>query len=360
MPVYLSQMFQAVPALVQVCRITGGCFVSSRASTLAAVRRHYPEISAARFSKKFRWLRRGNRLLNKAGVIVTGSPYKKLLKPYSAKKCMVFHGTYMFITRQAIEENAHFDLLCVTGPRMQSMLGRHPDIRLNCVMTGFLPFAEYPERNAEAREHKLLSMGLNPEKKTVIYTPSRKSIGSWDLLVEKLITGTPRHYNLILRPHPSQSLTARLDDRSSFRKMRRLCRERGDAVLDLVDNRLPDVLAVSDLVVSDANSPAEESLFYDLPQLFIESPLHSRDRLFNDGLQQGIHAEDLDNLMLLYECGMRFWAEDNGLANAIERALASSGEFSSARSRYFAWVFGARDRTAPQKVAAAIDELLVP
>ena len=54
--VYFSQMFQAVPALAQVCARTGGVLVSSRFSTLSATRHHYPEIETACLSKRFPWL----------------------------------------------------------------------------------------------------------------------------------------------------------------------------------------------------------------------------------------------------------------------------------------------------------------
>ena len=168
--------------------------------------------------------------MKNAEVIVTGSPYQKLLKPYRASKCMVFHGTYMVFTREAIESNAHFDLLCVTGPRMQSMIDRHPDIKLRCINTGFLPFAEFPEVTPKSRQRTLIALGLDPAKRTIIYTPSRKSIGSWGRLAERLVEQVSRQSNLILRPHPSQALTARIADRLDFTKIGHLCWKRGDTV----------------------------------------------------------------------------------------------------------------------------------
>ncbi len=351
-------MFQAVQALAQVYEKTGGVFVSSRTSTLSTVRKRYPSIKLKRFSKRFPQLFPGNAAMRKADVIVTGSPYGRLLSPFDAKKCMVFHGTYMFFTPDAIEKNAHFDLLCVTGPRMQSMISRHQDVDLNCVYTGYLPFAEYPERNARHREDKLLELGLNPDNKTILYTPSRKSIGSFAMLADRLIYETPDHFNLIIRPHPSQSLNARINDSLSFYKINKLCRVRGNAILDRVGSKLSELLSISDLIVSDANSPAEESLFYDLPQLMIETNLYSRDKLYEMGVNSGIHLDDLEKNMQLYSCGENFSAGDDNLGAAIERALADESIYSNARKEYFEWVFGSRDRMAPDRVASAIRSLM--
>ncbi len=358
MIVYFSQMFQAVQALAQVYEKTGGVFVSSRASTLATVGKTYPEIQRKRFSKRFPRFFPGNAAMRDAEVIVTGSPYGRLLRPFSAKKCMVFHGTYMFLTPEAIEKNAHFDLLCVTGPRMQSMISRHPDITLNCVHTGYLPFAEYPDCDDLLREQKHLALGLEPQKKTILYTPSRKSIGSLGLLAEELIQETPKHYNLIIRPHPSQSLNARIGDSLDFFKLNRLCRSRGNTLLDRAGNKLSDLLSVVDLIISDANSPAEESLFYDLPQLFIETDLHSREKVFELGNKCGIHKDDLEGIMRLYSCGETFFAGDDKLGDAIERSIGDECVYSNARKEYFEWVFGSRDRMAPERVASAIRSLL--
>jgi len=80
--VYFSKMFQAVPHLAQVARVLPGTFVSSRTSTLRAFRHLYPELEVARYSKRFGFLVRGNRLLKDADAIVTGSPYGSFLKPY--------------------------------------------------------------------------------------------------------------------------------------------------------------------------------------------------------------------------------------------------------------------------------------
>ncbi|WP_339843363.1 hypothetical protein [uncultured Halopseudomonas sp.] len=355
--VYFSKMFQAVPHLAQVGAQLPGVFVSSRRSTLKAVNNLYPQFETARYSRYFGPLAKGNRLLKKADVIVTGSPYGSFLAPYTAaKKCTVFHGTYMMLSRDALLRNSHFDLLCVIGPRMQGMIERFaPEIALHTVETGFLPFCEYPERSDSLRSAVLAGLNLDPANRTVVYTPSRRGIGSWERVAEQLIRTAPAHFNLILRPHPSQGLTSRSRDRASFKRVQSLISQRRNAMLDLTSQPLPVALAVADLVLSDANSPAEESLFYDLPQFFIETPEFSRATLAQLGKREEMHPTDLDRLLGLYDCGTSEFVDNQcDFSDSLDKAIDESARYAEQRQVYFSWVFGARDRDANRRVAEAI------
>jgi hypothetical protein len=354
--VYFSKMFQAVPHLAQVQCVLPGTFITNRRSTLQAVQRLYPEMSMARYSRFLGPLAAGNRELKRADIIVTGSPYRSFLQPYLAKKCTVFHGTYMLLSKEALLQNRHFDLLCVIGPRMQQMIQRFdPEVQVKCEATGFLPFCEFPGQSAEQRSQALSGMGLDPECKTIIYTPSRRGIGSWTLVAEQLVSTTPAHFNLVLRPHPSQALTSRSQDRTSFRRVAVLAAKRPRTLLDLTSYPLPVLQSVADLVVSDANSPAEESLFYDVPQLFIETAQFSQDVLRKMAERENMHPDDTQKLLTLYECGLRQRVDvPTDFAPLLERAIDDAAAFSHKRQQYFSWVFGERDRLANQRVAKAI------
>lgn len=362
--VYFSKMFQAVPHLAQVARVLPGAFISSRRSTLAAVKSLYPDIETATYSKWLSWFSAGNRALKEADVIVTGSPYRSFLQPYGAKKCTVFHGTYMLLSKEALMSNTHFDLLCVIGPRMQQMINRFSEsISVNTVDTGFLPFCEFPEQSMAQRAQVLLALGLSPDQKTIIYTPSRRDVGSWNFIAETLVHQIPKHFNLVLRPHPSQALTARAKDRDSFRRIASLIEHRPNTLLDLTSQPLSALLSVADLVISDANSPAEESLFYDVPQLFIETPQFSRDTIIEMGVQQAMHAEDLQQLLTLYGCGPSVYVKEKesylDVPTLVERAISDSNHYIQQRQTYFTWVFGERNREANLRVAKAIQQHLL-
>lgn len=355
--VYFSKMFQAVPHLAQVAALLPGTFVSSRRSTLAAAGKLYPQLEQARYSRWLGRLAAGNRILNGAGLIVTGSPYRSFLAPYAAAKCTVFHGTYMLLSKDALLSNAHFDLLCVIGPRMQQMIDRFADqVPVNTAATGFLPFCEFPEQSSAQRESVLLDLGLAPDRQTILFASSRRGVGSWDLLAESLVQKTPAQFNLILRPHPSQALTSRAKDRDSFRRVAALAQGRPHTLLDLTSYPLSTLLSVADLMVSDANSPAEESLFYDVPQLLIETARLSRDVMIRMGRDEGMHPEDMAQLLTLYECGPSVFVKQQGMdiSSHIERAFLERDDRARRRQDYFSWVFGKRDRLANQRVAEAI------
>lgn len=354
--VYFSKMFQAVPALAQVQSVLPGTFVSNRRSTLRAAKRIYSDMGMARYSKYMGSLFRGNRLLRDADVIVTGSPYKSFLAPYSAKKCTVFHGTYTLLSREALERNSHFDLLCVIGPRMRSMIERYAgDLDLNTVETGFLPFCEFPERTEGFRSGMLGRLGLNLDYKTLLYTPSRRGFGSWDSVAEKILLTAPQDMNLVLRPHPSQGLTPRLADRQSIQRLSSIAAKRGNAIIDLSDWPLSSYLAIADVLVSDANSPAEESMFYDIPLIFTETQSLGRKAVVENGRKAKLDQDHIDMRLSLFESGICVDADSRlDFSNVVSDAITSASLFSDKRENYARWVFGHRDRLANVRVSEAI------
>lgn len=359
---YFSKMFQAVPHLAQVHSALPGTFVTTRRSTLNAAKKHYPDMPATKYSRLLGGLAKGNRALEAAEVIVSGSPYREFLGDYPTKrKCSVFHGTYMMLSRDALEKNSHYDLLCVIGPRMQTMIDRFaPELMANSVMTGFLPFCEYPEPTPSLRQATLSRLGLDPAKRTIVYTPSRRGVGSWDVVAERLVETAPAEFNLILRPHPSQALTGRAKDRASFRRVRASAKARTNTLLDLTSEPLSLLLAICDLVVSDANSPAEESLFYDRPLLLLESDNLSKDVLIDLGTRERMHPDDLEKLLTLFDCGPTLRANPTmDFSIPLNEALTSAHTFAECRNDYFSWVFGSRDRLANVRVAEAIKKNLL-
>ena len=359
--VYFSKMFQAASHLAQVADVLPGTFVSSRRSTLKAVGNLYPRLDTAAYSKLFGNWRRGNRLLRDASVIVTGSPYRDFLAPYHAKKCTVFHGTYTMLSREALQKNSHFDLLCVIGPRMRSMIERYAgDLALNTVETGFLPFCEFPDRTPGFTAKTLAALGLDPARQTVLYTPSRRGVGSWELAAEMVLRTAPPHFNLILRPHPSQGLTPRSADRALSRRLVAQAAARGNALVDLSVQPLSAMLAISDVVVSDANSPAEESMFYDLPLVFLETDKLGRKAALANAQRQGLDQDHIDKRLSFFEAGICLEAQaDSDFSQVLDEAISRNLEFSPRRQAYFSWVFGQRDKHANARVAAAIQTHLL-
>ncbi len=350
---YFTKQFQAVPALMSLQRELGGAFVSTRANTLRAIHQHYPQTALHRINNLWPKYSKGYAKLLASDLIVTGSPNNSLLKQFLAKKYMVFHGTFAPLSVTEAKEMAHFDRLCVLGPRMMHVI-EQAGLAHKASYCGYLPFLENPEKNETARNAFLQNLGLNPANKTILYLPCGRPIGSWDFMAEKLVREIPAEFNLILRPHPSHSVSARLKDKLGYLRLNTLIQARGNAYLDLTTQKLSTVLAYGDLVISDGTSPAEESLYYDLPQLFVETPLQSRAAAKQVLVNKGIEALHIESVLRIYDCGKIITPQTNGLRDAIQNALIDANQFSKQRAEYFEYVFGARDFSAQNRLIEAL------
>lgn len=349
MIVCFTKQYQAVPALAPICRETGAPLVSTRGSTPKAIRKTHPDIATAKLRTFWPHGGRGGKLLAQADLIVTGALNRRLLSPYQARKCMVFHGTYAFMAHKEIDDLRHFDIVCVIGPRMQQIL-QHAEIKAELVDAGYLPFLDFPRREETRRRSFLQTVGLDPHNPTLLYLPRGKPYGSWNVMAEKLIRAVPHHYNLILRPHPSQSVTARLRDRLGYLRLARLARNRGNCLLDLTSHPLASLFSVADLVLSDGASSPEEALFYDIPQIFIESRGSSPDAIATMMRNKKISEDYIEKLLTIYQCGKRVTPDDRDITSTIESAMVDADGYRPQREAYFRWVFGERSLNRQQRL----------
>jgi CDP-glycerol glycerophosphotransferase (TagB/SpsB family) len=338
---YLTKQYQAVPALMQLYAGVGGVFITTRASTRRAIKRVYPGTRVAMLHESLGRFSAGGRAMRQSSAIITGSPNRELLSRYYAPKYMVFHGTYAYMTRPGTNLLRHFDHICVIGPRMAEMLA-DSGMQDKLVAAGYLPFLEFPERTPAGREKSLIKIGLDPANRTLLYMPRGKPYGSWDVMAEKLLREVPSEYNLILRPHPSQSVTIRFWDRVGFMHLEGLSRKRGNAMIDLADNPLSTLFSVSDLLLSDGASAPEESLYYDLPQVFIESEGSSRKAIASMLRKQGHEENYIERLLSIYHCGKSITPESRNMEQLLETAMQDSDLYRPYRKAYFNWVFGER------------------
>ena len=319
----------------------GGVIVTSRFSTASAINRVYGDVDVYKEGKIFSSIYPAYKALEEAKLIVTGAPYLNALKAYSALKYMVFHGTYAYMGLKEVKRLEHFDKVCAIGPRMMDVL-ESAGLADKSKLSGYLPFMSFPERNVNDKFRFLHSLGLDPQRKTIVYLPWGKPFGSWDLMVRKLLIETPPEYNLILRPHPSHANSFRVNDFIEFYKIKQMVRNRDFTYLDLTSQKLSSIYANADLIISDGTSPAEESLFYDLPQLFIETNRFSRDSVVSMLRSQGINHKHLEKVLGLYSCGQSISPQTQNLSTLISDAMLYSDKYANARESYFNYVFGNR------------------
>lgn len=297
--------------------------------------------------------------MQQASLIITGSPNQDLLHRYPGKKCMVFHGTYAFMAQEEIDSLGHFDTLCVIGPRMQEALD-NAGLTSKIVASGYLPFMDFPQRNTVERAQHLQKLGLDPQQNTLLYLPRGYPYGSWDVMAEQLLRQIPREYNLILRPHPSQSVTARIHDKFGFMRLSRLCRERGNALLDLAACKLSTLFSISDLVISDGASSPEEALFYDLPLVFVENSGSSPAAITSMMRGKRLSENYIEKLLTIYQCGMSITPDSMDISRIIASSLAESERFRPYREQFFHWVFGDRGMDRQQRSIHSFAEFSDP
>jgi len=353
---FFSQMYQAIPSLVTIQRELGGTFVCGRGSTKRYFRKEYPELGFARFSKRLKCFSAGHKAMLRADCIVTGSPYKSLLSPYSAKKMMVFHGTSAGLTAEALRDLKHFDHLFLLGERMERMLLRLlKGEEINYSKTGFIPFINFSDKTEQNELTVLDRLGLDSSLKTIVYCPSRRGVGSWELCAEQLIRDISSEYNLVLRPHPSQSMNLRWHEKSSMKGIQLAAKQRGNTLVDLVDVALPDLLMVADLFISDSNSPSEEALFYNTPQLFTGLGNSAYSKIEESLVERGMPEEDIMEVLQVFDCGPVYGQQRySNWQEAVDDAFLNETSYKEDRETCFSSIFGQRDKKAGSRVSEII------
>ena len=337
---YFSKMYQAVPSLIGLQASLGGTFVTTRPATLRAIRRVHPQAPVQLMRQWWPSLYQGYQTLMQSDLVVTGSPNNGILKQFPAKKAMVFHGTFAPLSVDEIRRMAHFDYLCTIGPRMQAIV-EQAGMQDKVIETGYLPFLQYPVRNLTQRASFLQSLHMDPALPLVLYLPAGRPIGSWEFLAQALVQQLPaQQYNLLLRPHPSHAVTARRSDRANFKRLQQLSANRPNTLLDLTTQDIAMLYACADLIISDGTSPAEESLYYDTPQLLVESPLYGYTRARQILADKHIDAAHQSRVLTVYEIGPSMHVHTPSLLKEVAQALATQSQYAAARTGYFEFVFG--------------------
>jgi hypothetical protein len=160
-----------------------------------------------------------------------------------------------------------------------------------------------------------------------------------------------------MRPHPSQVFSQSKAEKTHYRCIEAILKKRGNAIVDLALCAFPELMCISDLLISDATSPNEEFLYYDRPQIITET--YPREKWRDQWAAEGLHPDDIQDLMKIYTCGLSFtrsgfdhWGE------AVEYSLKYPDEHKINRERYFLNAFGNRNIRSVLNVANVVREML--
>jgi hypothetical protein len=352
--VFFSKMPQAVPSMGPVQALAGGVFVSNRRSTVRFFRQCYPSLSYLRFRSFLGPFQSAHRHLSAARVLVSGAGHRAYLDRYEGVKAMIFHGTYRELSPEAVSNISGFDHVFLNGPRMERMLLRcEGQFSFSYSVCGYVPFVEFPEATPESRQRILGKLGLDAGQPTVFYAPARRNCGSWVACAEAIARGVPAHCNLVMRPHPSQVFTHKNSERQLLRRLRQIMNERQNAIIDLAVCSFPELLCAADLLIGDGTSPNEEFLFYDRPHVIIETT--PQDAVRRKLQNQGMHPDDVEELMALYACAETYVCEEAiDWPLVVEGCLAEPGAKAAVRKACFESAFGPDVRGAAGRIATEL------
>jgi len=266
----------------------------------------------------------------------------------AAPKILVFHSVtvkqYCFLP-----QNLAYDLILLPGNyHHQEMLKRFPEAKMkNFKVVGWPPHDDLVMGRFD-REEVLLALGLEPDKRTVLYAPSWNTYSNGrlfpscfpedSLVLAQLGESMARNgYNLIVKIHPASTGIIRNT------KLRSIAEEYGIYWTPQLVKRLIEdpgmYLAATDVLISDTSGIIMNYLVLDRPMIFLDpdDPTIWKDSDIPRNWRPGPVASDLA-----------------GLLDLIEGALAMPEEYSSERRTLANKVFLACDGKSGQRAAQAV------
>lgn len=347
---YYLKNSQCIPVMSALHSIIPGCVIANKAPVAAQFIKNNPgtpvpylNFLSRRFFGLRKWDQNLKNIIN-AERIVMGVTQRSLLQQCLGQKIMVFHGTFRYITAASAQKLSYFDMTWVNSPRQARMLDYYHNEKIAYQLIGYLPFLDFPDKTPASQTLIRKKLNLHPNHPVVVYLPARRLVGSWCKEALNLASQVTDDIELILRPHPNQLSQANAEEQAILESLKRILQKRNNIYLDTGLYAYNDLLCVADLVISDATSPAEESLYYDVPQLFTQA--NSARTLEQECLQGGMPEPEIKELLKLYDCGIDLSRQSfNHWGDAITAAITQKDKFAANRRDYFVKAFGDFSKT---------------
>ncbi|RMF97439.1 MAG: hypothetical protein D6734_02135 [Candidatus Schekmanbacteria bacterium] len=190
--------------------------------------------------------------------------------PKIPMKIHLFHGV-SFRNSTVRGKIKKFDKLFIAGPYMKRYIegrGILPPNDEKMVMIG-VPKLDVLNNNVFEREKILNELGLDPSLPTILYAPTHSRNSSVYLFGEELLNYMARkNVNFLIKLHDLLFDPSRndVDWRSVINRMK------GDNTRLIEEFDIIPYMYVSDILVSDASSVANEFTLLDRPIIFLDTP----------------------------------------------------------------------------------------
>ena len=259
---------------------------------------------------------------------------------FAGQKVQIFHGV-SFKNLLVREKYLAYDTLCLAGKYHADQYLRKGFVRpdaARCLVTGF-PKADALVSGSLDRAAALRSLGLDPDRQTVLFAPTGSKHNSLDLMGKEIMRAfsADGRWNLMIKPHDHPKDVS-VDWFHEIDEMR------SDRLRVIRDLDIVPYLGAADLLLTDASSAAVEYTLLDRPIVFVDVPELFRDVIARDG------ALDLDTFGRRIGVVVRRPEE---IVPAVADALAHPGREREWRRKTAALVFH-RPGNAAQRVADVV------
>jgi CDP-glycerol glycerophosphotransferase (TagB/SpsB family) len=311
------------------------------------------------YSNLGRFLPRSKYLRN-ADVIVSEVRLEDLpkeLRRYKAKLINIFHGTFRDIGEVKVRQFSTYDVLLTNGPRQSAMIKRYHDrYPIETHEIGYLPFDNFIQKTPERVAAIKKSLGLSVDKPTIIFLPARRRISSLVPHAQAIQAHISDDYNFIIRPHPNQLDNTKRAEKNVVADLEQKMKNNSQQIFDKGQLNYQELLCICDLLISDATSPTEESLYYDTPQLFTET--YDRNDWRKEFEEHDMHEEDIKNLLSMFDLGISYkTSTSKNWAECIEQASATKDDYHQTRQTYYNYAFGEVKGDAAQRAVDVLERL---
>lgn len=351
----------AIPAALPILKKAPHAVVAAHTATVySALKALELENKIIRYySKLGRFLPRSKHL-RKADLIVSEVRLEDLpkeLRGYKAKLVNIFHGTFRDIGEVKVKQFSTYNVLLTNGPRQSAMIQRyHGRYPIETHEIGYLPFDNFIQKTPERVAAIKKSLGLAIDKPTIIFLPARRRISSLVRHAQAIQSHISDDYNFIIRPHPNQLDKTKSLEKNVIADLRQKMQNIPQQIFDNGQLNYQELLCICDLLISDATSPTEESLYYDTPQLFTET--YDRHDWRKEFEEHDMHEDDIKSLLSIFDLGISYeTSSSKNWGECIEKAFSTKEHYHQARQDYYHYAFGKVKGNAAEQAVQILENL---
>lgn len=285
-------------------------------------------------------------------VVVTGDTMRNASAYGRTMICFLNHGTgikNILYRNLASRSQDRYQIFVEGQHRVDSIRAAGCLGKSEIHLIGLPKLDHYFQGRFRDRENRIRQLGLDPEKKTVLFAPTYKPTCLYE--VKNDIFEQTKDYNLIIKLHPYSWMGKYAPHRQHRIYERRVKNYRHSVLLPFSEYNIVPYYAIADTVISEASSTVFDLLALEKIGIIYDLP---GDRLRHS---DGQPILEIDNREFLKGAFVHI---DSGkqIGEAIEAALNPTAEMLQAAAKYRQHYFYGLDGKASERFVDKILQLL--